>query len=126
MIGVSKGEPCVGVPSEAQCMVRCSYIVYINRCIAAIGYYNDDDQSNYACYDDDDDRLTIQQKLFDRLVFSKLRDRLGGNLQYMVAGGAATSLPVLEFFEDIGVPIMEGYDSDDDVMMMMMMMIMIR
>ena len=27
----------------------------------------------------------------------------------MAAGGAATSLPVLQFFEDIGVPIMEGY-----------------
>ena len=30
-------------------------------------------------------------------------------LRYMAAGGAATSLPVLQFFEDIGVPIMEGY-----------------
>ena len=27
----------------------------------------------------------------------------------MAAGGAATSLPVLQFFEDIGVPILEGY-----------------
>ena len=27
----------------------------------------------------------------------------------MAAGGAATSLPVLQFFEDIGIPIMEGY-----------------
>jgi long-chain acyl-CoA synthetase len=27
----------------------------------------------------------------------------------MGAGGAATSLPVLQFFEDIGIPIMEGY-----------------
>jgi long-subunit acyl-CoA synthetase (AMP-forming) len=27
----------------------------------------------------------------------------------MAAGGAATGLPVLQFFEDIGVPIMEGY-----------------
>jgi hypothetical protein len=32
----------------------------------------------------------------------------------MTAGGAATSLPVLHFFEDIGVPIFEGYDDDDD------------
>jgi acyl-CoA synthetase (AMP-forming)/AMP-acid ligase II len=27
----------------------------------------------------------------------------------MAAGGASTSLPVLQFFEDIGIPIMEGY-----------------
>jgi long-subunit acyl-CoA synthetase (AMP-forming) len=29
--------------------------------------------------------------------------------RHMAAGGAATSLPVLQFFEDIGIPIMEGY-----------------
>lgn len=27
----------------------------------------------------------------------------------MGAGGAATSLPVLQFFEDIGIPVIEGY-----------------
>ena len=32
----------------------------------------------------------------------------------MTAGGAATSLPVLHFFEDIGVPIFEGYDDDEE------------
>ena len=33
----------------------------------------------------------------------------GGNLRGMAAGGAAASPKVLEFFEDIGIPIMEGY-----------------
>lgn len=47
--------------------------------------------------------------LFDKLVFSKIRAKLGGNLQCMASGGAAASKPVLEFFEDINIPIMEGY-----------------
>ena len=29
--------------------------------------------------------------------------------RYMGSGGAAVSLPVLQFFEDIGIPIAEGY-----------------
>jgi acyl-CoA synthetase (AMP-forming)/AMP-acid ligase II len=29
--------------------------------------------------------------------------------RYMGAGGASTGMPVLQFFEDIGVPICEGY-----------------
>ena len=29
--------------------------------------------------------------------------------RFMLGGGAATSVPVMEFFEDIGVPICEGY-----------------
>jgi len=47
-------------------------------------------------------------------VFSKLRDRLGGNLRLIGGGGAAASLPVLHFFEDIGVSVTEGYDDGDD------------
>ena len=34
-------------------------------------------------------------------------------LSCMVAGGAATSLPVLHFFEDIGIPILEGYGATE-------------
>jgi long-subunit acyl-CoA synthetase (AMP-forming) len=29
--------------------------------------------------------------------------------RFLVGGGAATGMPVLEFFEDIGAPICEGY-----------------
>jgi long-chain acyl-CoA synthetase len=53
--------------------------------------------------------LGLQHTIADKLVFSKIRERLGGRLHYMAAGGAATSLTVLQFFEDIGVPICEGY-----------------
>lgn len=53
--------------------------------------------------------LAAKHRFFDKIVFSKIRDRLGGNVKFMASGGAATGLPVLQFFEDIGIPIAEGY-----------------
>lgn len=53
--------------------------------------------------------LDFKHKLADKIIFSKIRDRLGGRLRFMSAGGAATSVEVLEFFEDIGISICEGY-----------------
>ena len=38
---------------------------------------------------------------------------MGGNLRLIGGGGAAASLPVLQFFEDIGISVTEGYDCDD-------------
>eukprot|EP00604_Paraphysomonas_vestita_P000988 CAMPEP_0174819148 /NCGR_PEP_ID=MMETSP1107-20130205/2198_1 /TAXON_ID=36770 /ORGANISM="Paraphysomonas vestita, Strain GFlagA" /LENGTH=397 /DNA_ID=CAMNT_0016032091 /DNA_START=767 /DNA_END=1960 /DNA_ORIENTATION=- len=53
--------------------------------------------------------LDFKHKIADKIVFSKIREVLGGRLQYIGSGGAATSLKVIQFFEDIGVPILEGY-----------------
>lgn len=53
--------------------------------------------------------LNFKFNLADKIVLSKVRERLGGRLVYMGSGGAATSVKVLQFFEDIGVPITEGY-----------------
>jgi long-chain acyl-CoA synthetase len=53
--------------------------------------------------------LAIKYLIVDKLVFSKIRDAFGGELEYMASGGAATSIEVLQFFEDIGIPICEGY-----------------
>jgi len=38
---------------------------------------------------------------------------LGGELRLIGGGGAATSIPVLQFFEDMGITVMEGYDDDE-------------
>jgi len=53
--------------------------------------------------------LAMQHRLVDKIVLSKIRDRLGGRLRFMGSGGAAAGMEVLKFFEDIGIPIVEGY-----------------
>ena len=47
--------------------------------------------------------------LFDKLVYSKLRDAMGGHVQYAVSGGAALGERLGHFFNGIGVTILEGY-----------------
>jgi long-chain acyl-CoA synthetase len=45
----------------------------------------------------------------DRVVFSKVRARFGGNLKYAFSGGAAISQEVAEFIDGLGVTVYEGY-----------------
>jgi long-chain acyl-CoA synthetase len=45
----------------------------------------------------------------DRLVLSKVRARLGGELRFAISGGAPISVDLLEFFHAFGVLILEGY-----------------
>eukprot|EP00904_Undaria_pinnatifida_P004741 jgi/Undpi1/14268/HiC_scaffold_9.g03917.m1 len=42
-------------------------------------------------------------------VLSAIRERFGGNLKVSFVGGAATSMEVLNFFENINIKILEGY-----------------
>src|SRR6202035_3026876 len=53
--------------------------------------------------------LNLKLGLADKLVFGKIRERLGGRFQYALSGGAPLSRDVAEFFWGIGVPIYEGY-----------------
>lgn len=46
---------------------------------------------------------------FDKLVFSKVRERFGGRLRYAVSGGAAMVREVAEFIDALGIIILEGY-----------------
>ncbi|MDB4942722.1 MAG: Long-chain-fatty-acid--CoA ligase [Labilithrix sp.] len=45
----------------------------------------------------------------DKVVFSKVRARFGGNLKYAFSGGAAISTDVAEFIDGLGVTVYEGY-----------------
>ncbi len=47
--------------------------------------------------------------LFDAVVFSKVRNALGGNMQYFVGGGALLDIELQRFFHAIGVPMYQGY-----------------
>ncbi len=53
--------------------------------------------------------LVIQRVVADRLVFSKIRDRLGGRLEKLVSGSAALAPEIAEWFAAAGLPILEGY-----------------
>ena len=53
--------------------------------------------------------VAMQSALADRVVFSKIRDGVGGRLRILVSGSAPLPTSVLEFFSAIGLPIIEGY-----------------
>ncbi len=51
----------------------------------------------------------FKHSIFDKLVFSKVRDRFGGRLKYAFSGGAALSREVAEFIDNLGIMVYEGY-----------------
>jgi long-chain acyl-CoA synthetase len=53
--------------------------------------------------------LSLQLMLAEKLVFSKIKARLGGNMGIMISGGGALPQHVGEFFGNIGVLVCEGY-----------------
>jgi long-chain acyl-CoA synthetase len=53
--------------------------------------------------------LAVQHRIADKLVYSKIKARLGGRLRVANSGGAPLPREVAEFFFSIDVPIYEGY-----------------
>ncbi|MBI5524874.1 MAG: long-chain fatty acid--CoA ligase [Deltaproteobacteria bacterium] len=53
--------------------------------------------------------LVLQRRAADRLVFKKIRARLGGRVRYIGSGGAPISPEIVKFFHAIGLPPLEAY-----------------
>ncbi len=47
--------------------------------------------------------------LFDRLIFSKIRENFGGRLEFFIGGGALLDIDLQRFFYAIGIPMFQGY-----------------
>ncbi len=51
----------------------------------------------------------VSLKLADKLIFSKIRQKFGGKLRFVVSGSAALSTEVAEFIDALGIDVYEGY-----------------
>ena len=53
--------------------------------------------------------LSYEYKLADKLVFSKIKEKTGGRLKFMISGGGALPKNIGEFFGDLGIKVLEGF-----------------
>jgi long-chain acyl-CoA synthetase len=53
--------------------------------------------------------LALQYRLADKLVYSKVKERLGGRLRTAISGGAPLAPEIAEFFHSIDILLLEGY-----------------
>ncbi|PLY05458.1 MAG: long-chain fatty acid--CoA ligase [Desulfuromonas sp.] len=94
----------------ARIMERVTSSPWIRRKIffaaIAIGRHH---ATNQIKGDRDGPLLKIQMDVADHLVFSQLREKLGGQLRFFVSGGAPLPANVNDFFLAAGLQIFEGY-----------------
>jgi len=53
--------------------------------------------------------LSLQHRLADRLVYSKVKDKLGGRLRLGISGGAPLAKEIGEFFHTLDILVVEGW-----------------
>lgn len=53
--------------------------------------------------------LSAKKAVAEKLVFSKIKEKTGGRLKFMISGGAALPKNVGEFFGNLGIKILEGF-----------------
>ena len=47
--------------------------------------------------------------LYDKILFSKIRESFGGELKFFIGGGALLDIELQRFFFAIGIPMCQGY-----------------
>lgn len=51
----------------------------------------------------------LKLKIYDKVLFSKVREAFGGQLKFFIGGGALLDIELQRFFYAIGVPMLQGY-----------------
>jgi long-chain acyl-CoA synthetase len=51
----------------------------------------------------------LQMKLYDLLLFRKIRKNFGGRLEFFIGGGALLDIEFQRFFYALGIPMFQGY-----------------
>ena len=57
--------------------------------------------------------LGLRYKVADKLVFSKLKDKLGGRIRFLISGSAKLSSQVQQWFYSAGILVVEGYGTTE-------------
>ncbi len=63
----------------------------------------------YHRSDDPGALLRVKRGIADRLVFSKVKDALGGRVEMLISGGGSLSPDLCALYHGMGLPILEGY-----------------
>jgi long-chain acyl-CoA synthetase len=58
--------------------------------------------------------LAFQHRIADRLVYSKVKARLGGRLRAAISGGAPLAKEIAEFFHALDILVLEGYGQTEE------------
>ena len=89
--------------AEAKAIAAGKGKIFRKAADVAIAYSENIDQKKFK------PALAIKHKLFDILVYSKIRHALGGRVEAAISGGAPLGARLGHFYRGAGVTILEGY-----------------
>lgn len=63
----------------------------------------------FAKTEDPEKPASIQKKIYDKIVYSKMREAIGGRFRIIVSGGGALNKTICRFLLNVGITVCEGY-----------------
>ncbi|AKF25033.1 hypothetical protein YH65_06225 [Sulfurovum lithotrophicum] len=75
---------------------------FLKQCIVFLSFHRATNRDLFA-------KVTLMDRVFDTLVYKKLRRAMGLRMRMMISGGTALSDAMYRFYLNIGIPIYQGY-----------------